>query len=143
VITTEIIDDVLRVGFGRESSQEIARAWRDGLLALWCRTVGAAPGDARRSVFEPANDYEWAWHEVWVVPGGASLAFDGEGVMSGHGCHGETLAARATGLPPGVAFAAHWHIDHRTGGSLQLRLRGADGLAAFEAELRAGGMPRT
>jgi len=137
VLETKIVDGELSAHFGRDESHAVARAWRDGLLALWCRTVGAEPGTAVQTTFEPATDYESAWREVWTVPGGAMLTFTGEGVMSGHGCHGETLVAKATGLPSGVELQARWHVDHRRGGSVHLTLHGTEGLVALEAQLRA------
>lgn len=133
---SELAGDRLRVRFDRTESQRVAACWDDMLLELLCVTSGCAPGEARRIEYLLGDELDPRWVEVWVTPSGGRLEYVGEAVMSAHGCHGQTMKARVTGLPAGVALSAGWHVDHRSGGTLTLELAGGPGLAEIEARLR-------
>lgn len=134
---TEITGEQLSVWFDREESYRVSAWWDRALIDLLCASSGCAPGDARRTRHRLADEVDPSWREEWVTPSGAKLEYAGEGIMSPHGCHGQAMRARVTGLPVGVTLSARWHCDHRSGGSLLLRLEGVAGLAALETQLRA------
>lgn len=112
----------------RAVSAAEARAWDAQVLTRFLDLVCALSGAPRPGFVSIENRvntdaYEPSRREVWVC-GGLIVTLEARGIASSIGVHGEEASLTVAGLPSEISVTGYSRIDMRSGGEVEVAVRG-------------------